>query len=73
MWKALPAGDFQMNFSRKTIALYVGLVSVSGAVLGVFGDRLYNVTTVASKGKSKLSPGGVSAAGLSDSCKSVLL
>ena len=45
-----------MNFSRKTIALYVGLVFVSGAVLGVFGDRLYNVTTVASKGKSKLSP-----------------
>jgi Spy/CpxP family protein refolding chaperone len=46
-----------MNFSRKTIALYVGLVFVSGAVLGAFGDRLYNVTTVASKGKNaKLSP-----------------
>ena len=46
-----------MNFSRKSIALYVGLVFVSGAVLGVFGDRLYTVTTVASKGKNaKLSP-----------------
>ena len=46
-----------MNFSRKTIALYVGLVFVSGAVLGVFGDRLYTVTTVASKSnKAKPSP-----------------
>ena len=47
-----------MNFSRKSIALYVGLVFVSGAVLGVFGDRLYTVTTVASKGKNapKFSP-----------------
>ena len=46
-----------MNFSRKSIALYVGLVFVSGAVLGVFGDRLYTVTTVASKGnKAKPSP-----------------
>jgi hypothetical protein len=35
-----------MNFSRKNIALYVGLVFVSGAVLGVFGDRLYTVSTV---------------------------
>ena len=50
--EALPAGDYPMNFSRKTIALYVGLVFVSGAVLGVFGDRLYTVTTVASKGKN---------------------
>jgi Spy/CpxP family protein refolding chaperone len=41
-----------MNFSRKSIALYVGLVFVSGGVLGVFGDRLYNVTTVVSKGKN---------------------
>ena|ERR1700687_1537343 len=46
-----------MNFSRKTIALYVGLVFVCGAVLGVFGDRLYTVTTVASKNnKAKPSP-----------------
>jgi len=45
-----------MNFSRKTIALYVGLVFVSGGVLGVFGDRLYTVTTVASKGKNAAKP-----------------
>ncbi len=46
-----------MNVSRKSIALYVALVFVSGAVLGVFGDRLYTVTTVASKNtKAKLSP-----------------
>jgi Spy/CpxP family protein refolding chaperone len=46
-----------MNFSRKSIALYVGLVFVSGSVLGVFGDRLYTVTTVASKNtKAKPSP-----------------
>jgi len=45
-----------MNFSRKSIALYVGLVFVSGAVLGVFGDRLYTVTTVASKGKNPPKP-----------------
>ena len=35
-----------MNVSRKSIALYVALVFVSGAVLGVFGDRLYNATVV---------------------------
>ncbi|MCU1339059.1 MAG: hypothetical protein JWO19_4640 [Bryobacterales bacterium] len=45
-----------MNFSRKTIALYVGLVFVSGAVLGVFGDRLYTVTTVTKAKNAKLSP-----------------
>ena len=47
-----------MNFSRKTIALYVGLVFVSGAVLGVFGDRLYTVTTVTQgqERHAKLSP-----------------
>jgi len=46
-----------MNVSRKSIALYVALVFVSGAVLGVFGDRLYTVTTVASKNtKAKPSP-----------------
>ena len=47
-----------MNLSRKSIALYIGLVFVCGAVLGVFGDRLYTVTTVVSKGKNtaKLSP-----------------
>jgi len=45
-----------MNFSRKTIALYVGLVFASGAVLGVFGDRLYTVTTVTKAKNAKPSP-----------------
>jgi Spy/CpxP family protein refolding chaperone len=45
-----------MNFSRKSIALYVGLVFVSGGVLGVFGDRLYTVTTVTKAKNAKLSP-----------------
>jgi Spy/CpxP family protein refolding chaperone len=45
-----------MNFSRKSIALYVGLVFVSGGVLGVFGDRLYTVTTVTKAKNGKLSP-----------------
>jgi Spy/CpxP family protein refolding chaperone len=45
-----------MNFSRKTIALYVGLVFVSGGVLGVFADRLYTVTTVTKAKNSRLSP-----------------
>ena len=45
-----------MNFSRKTIALYVGLVFVSGAVVGVFGDRLYTVTTVTKAKNAKPSP-----------------
>ena len=45
-----------MNFSRKSIALYVGLVFVSGAVLGVFGDRLYTVTTVTKAKNAKPSP-----------------
>lgn len=45
-----------MNFSRKTIALYVGLVFVSGAVLGVFGDRLYTVSTVTKAKNAKPSP-----------------
>ena len=45
-----------MNFSRKNIALYVGLVFLSGGVLGVFGDRLYTVTTVTKAKNAKLSP-----------------
>jgi len=45
-----------MNFSRKSIALYVGLVFVSGGVLGVFGDRLYTVTTVTKAKNAKQSP-----------------
>jgi Spy/CpxP family protein refolding chaperone len=45
-----------MNFSRKSIALYVGLVFISGGVLGVFGDRLYTVTTVTKAKNAKLTP-----------------
>lgn len=45
-----------MNFSRKSIALYVGLVFASGAVLGVFGDRLYTVSTVTKAKNAKPSP-----------------
>ena len=45
-----------MNFSRKSIALYVGLVFLSGAVLGVFGDRLYTVSTVTKAKNAKPSP-----------------
>ncbi len=37
-----------MKLSRLTIALYVGLIFASGAVLGVFGHSLYAVTTVKS-------------------------
>jgi Spy/CpxP family protein refolding chaperone len=35
-----------MKLSRATIALYVGLVFASGAVLGFFANRLYSATTV---------------------------
>src|SRR5580658_6645316 len=35
-----------MKLSRATIALYVGLVFASGAVLGFFGNRLYSATSV---------------------------
>ena len=45
-----------MNFSRKSIALYVGLVFLSGGVLGVFGERLYTVTTVTKAKNAKLTP-----------------
>jgi hypothetical protein len=41
-----------MNFSRKSIALYVGLVFVSGTVLGVVVDRAY--TVYASTGRYSL-------------------
>lgn len=34
-----------MRFSRATIALYVGLVFASGALLGALGQRLYTVST----------------------------
>lgn len=45
-----------MNLSRKNIALYVGLVFLSGAVLGVFGDRVYTVTTVTKAKNAKPGP-----------------
>ena len=46
-----------MKLSRATIALYVGLVFVSGAVLGFFGNRLYTASTVsASKSGSTKAP-----------------
>ena len=45
-----------MNFTRKSIALYVGLVFVSGAALGVLGDRLYTVSTVTKAKNAKPSP-----------------
>jgi hypothetical protein len=35
-----------MSVPRLNIALYVGLVFLSGVVVGVFGDRLYTVKTV---------------------------
>ena len=35
-----------MKLSRTTIALYVGLIFLSGAVLGFFSNRLYSATTV---------------------------
>jgi Spy/CpxP family protein refolding chaperone len=38
-----------MKLSRSAIALYVGLVFASGAVLGAFGHRLYTVSTVSAK------------------------
>jgi Spy/CpxP family protein refolding chaperone len=37
-----------VKLSRLTIALYVGLIFVSGVVLGVFGHSLYAVTVVKS-------------------------
>ena len=35
-----------MKLSRATIVFYVGLVFVSGAVLGFFANRLYSASTV---------------------------
>jgi len=43
-----------MKLSRTAIALYMGLVFVSGATLGVFGDRAYNVSFP--KGKDTKAP-----------------
>lgn len=43
-----------MKLSRSAIAIYVGLVFASGAVLGAFGQRLYTVsTTVSAKNPPK--------------------
>lgn len=38
-----------MRLSRLSIALYIGLIFLSGAVVGVFADRLYSVTGVRAK------------------------
>lgn len=38
-----------MRFSRAAIAAYVALIFVSGAVLGVFGQRLYEASRVANQ------------------------
>ena len=43
-----------MKLSRTAIALYMGLVFASGATLGVFGDRAYNVSFP--KGKDTKAP-----------------
>jgi hypothetical protein len=47
-----------MNLSRTAIALYMGLVFVSGAVLGGFGDHVYGTYRVspAKSGKAPKSP-----------------
>ncbi len=37
-----------MKFSRTSIILYMGLVFACGAVLGVFGQRLYSASAVIS-------------------------
>lgn len=38
-----------MKLTRSAIILYVGLIFASGAVLGVFGNRLYNASTASAK------------------------
>jgi hypothetical protein len=38
-----------VKLTRSAIVLYVGLIFASGAVLGVFGTRLYNASTVSAK------------------------
>ncbi len=42
-----------MKFSRAAIAFYIGLVFASGVVLGVFGHRLYAVSTVSQQSATK--------------------
>jgi hypothetical protein len=41
-----------MRLSRWAIAMYVGLVFLSGAVLGAFSHRLYTVSSVSAKSKN---------------------
>ncbi len=38
-----------MRFSRGAIAMYLGLVFASGAVLGAFGQRLYSASSVSAR------------------------
>jgi Spy/CpxP family protein refolding chaperone len=38
-----------MRFSRGAIALYLGMVFASGAVLGAFGQRLYTASSVSAR------------------------
>jgi hypothetical protein len=45
-----------MKLSRATIALYVGLVFASGAVLGFFSNRLYSATTVSASKAARPAP-----------------
>src|ERR1041385_5486286 len=46
-----------MKLSRSSIALYIGLVFISGTVLGAFGDHVYGVRVSPLKsGKAQKSP-----------------
>ena len=45
-----------MKLSRPAILLYMSLVFASGAVLGVFGERAYNVSAIAKAKAAKPSP-----------------
>jgi Spy/CpxP family protein refolding chaperone len=47
-----------MNLSRASIALYMGLVFASGAVLGVFGNRYYVAKVAPPPAKGKGAPFG---------------
>ena len=45
-----------MKLSRAAIIIYVGLVFVSGAVLGMFGQRLYDAVPVSSNQNRRPNP-----------------
>src|SRR5689334_20869315 len=45
-----------MNFSRKTIALYMGHAFVTRAALGAFGHHLYPLSTVPKAKNGQMSP-----------------